>query len=134
MWRRVLALWCWSILIWTLLSWTATVEQVAVGIAVSLVVALACAPLGPVAGPWVLLYPRRIVPLLALAVAVSGRVVAANWHLSRVIAPGLLLMWRYGSRAHRALPRLALIATGSVNDYASYLAAGTVAVCLVMTL
>jgi multicomponent Na+:H+ antiporter subunit E len=85
MWRRVLALWCWSILIWTLLSWTATVEQVAVGAAVSLVVALACAPLGPVAGPWALLYPRRIVPLLGLAAAVSARVVVANWHLTRRI-------------------------------------------------
>jgi multicomponent Na+:H+ antiporter subunit D len=50
------------------------------------------------------------------------------------IAAGLLLVWRYGSRAERALPRLALVATGSVNDYASYLAAGTVAVCLVMAL
>jgi multicomponent Na+:H+ antiporter subunit E len=85
MWRRILALWCWSILIWTLLTWTPTVEQFTVGVGVSLLVALACAPLGPVAGPWALLYPRRIVPLLALVAAVSTRVVTANWHLSRLI-------------------------------------------------
>jgi multicomponent Na+:H+ antiporter subunit E len=85
MWRRVLPLWCWSVLIWTLLSWTATIEQVAVGAIVSLLVALACSPLGSVAGPWVLLRPRRIGPLLRLVAVVTARVVAANWELTRAI-------------------------------------------------
>jgi hypothetical protein len=81
----VVSLFCWAELTWTLLSFTATVEQIAAGAAVSLTAALACAPLGPVAGPWCLLRPRRWRPLLA--------------------------------------------ATGSVNDYALYLAGGLVAVC-----
>jgi multicomponent Na+:H+ antiporter subunit E len=85
MWRRVVPLWCWSMLVWILLSWTATVEQIVVGLAVSLVVAIACAPLGSVAGPWALLRPARILPILRLAGAVSAKVVVANIHLTRWI-------------------------------------------------
>ncbi|WP_433089203.1 Na+/H+ antiporter subunit E [Dactylosporangium sp. CA-052675] len=79
------ALFCWCEVTWTLLSFTATVEQIAVGVAVSLTAALACAPLGPVAGPWRLLRPRRLGPLLALAASVAARAVAANLRLTRMI-------------------------------------------------
>jgi multicomponent Na+:H+ antiporter subunit E len=75
-------------LVWTLLSWTATLEQIAVGLAISLAVAFACAPLGSVAGPWALLRPRRIPALLSLTAAVAVRVVAANWRLTRTIWSG----------------------------------------------
>ena len=88
MWRRVPPLWCWSVLIWTLLTWTATVEQVLLGLTASLLVALACAPLGSVAGPWALLRPRRIPALLALAGEVAVRLVMANWRLTRTIWSG----------------------------------------------
>jgi multicomponent Na+:H+ antiporter subunit E len=88
MWRRILPLWCWSLLVWVLLTWTATLEQIAVGLGVSLAIAFACAPLGPVAGPWALLRPRRIPALLSLAAAVWIRVIAANWRLTRTIWSG----------------------------------------------
>lgn len=82
---RVVALFCWAELTWTLLSFTATAEQIAAGAVVSLIAALACAPLGSVAGPWVLLRPRRIGPLLALAGSVAVRAVKANLQLTRRI-------------------------------------------------
>lgn len=82
---RVLRLWCWGELVWTLLSWTATVEQIVVGALVSLAVAVACAPLGSVAGPWVLLSPRRLWPHLALLATAARRVVLANGELTRAI-------------------------------------------------
>ncbi|MGI5240861.1 Na+/H+ antiporter subunit E [Dactylosporangium sp. CA-139066] len=86
---RVVALFCWAELTWTLLSFTATAEQITAGVIVSLIAALACAPLGPVAGPWRLLLPRRIPPLLALSAAVAWRVVRANLDLTRRIwTPG----------------------------------------------
>jgi multicomponent Na+:H+ antiporter subunit E len=88
MWTRVLALWCWAELTWTLLTFTASVEQVAVGFIICLGVACACAPLGSVAGPWVLLRPRRIVPELLLVCTIVGRVVRANLALSRLIWSG----------------------------------------------
>ncbi|HEY2791018.1 MAG TPA: Na+/H+ antiporter subunit E [Micromonosporaceae bacterium] len=88
MWSRLLALWCWAELTWTLLTFTASIEQIVTGFVVSVAVALACAPLGSVAGPWALLRPRRIVPILVLAGAVAWRVVAANIALSRLIWSG----------------------------------------------
>ena len=45
---------------------------------------------------------------------------------------GLLLLWRYGARTATIRNRLSLVATGSVNDYTAYLAAGTVIVCLAL--
>jgi multicomponent Na+:H+ antiporter subunit E len=88
MWSRLLALWCWAELTWTLLTFTASIEQIVTGFVVSVAVALACAPLGSVAGPCALLRPRRIVPILVLAGAVAWRVVAANIALSRLIWSG----------------------------------------------
>jgi multicomponent Na+:H+ antiporter subunit E len=121
MWRRVLPLWCWSILIWTVLTWTATVEQVAVGIVVSLVVAMACAPLGSVAGPWALLRPRRIPALLALAAAVAVRVAAANWHLARTIwsrrpIPSGMVVVRTSARTDGELATVGLLTSLIVNS------------------
>jgi len=79
------ALFCWAFLVWVLLSWTATVEQVVFGIVLAAVVALACAPLGTVAGPWRLLAPRRLVALARLVWLMGTRVVVANYKLSRLI-------------------------------------------------
>jgi multicomponent Na+:H+ antiporter subunit E len=85
----VLARWwklfCWSYLIWTVLSWTRSVEQVVVGALLSGLTALVCAPLGPVAGPWAGLRPRRLVGFARLAGVVLVRVVRANLTLSRRI-------------------------------------------------
>ncbi len=81
------ALFWWAYLIWTILSWTLSVEQIVVGVALSALTALVCARLGPVAGPWLLLRPRRLAGLARLAGVVVVRVVRAN----------LVLTWRIWS-------------------------------------
>jgi multicomponent Na+:H+ antiporter subunit E len=83
--KRWLAVFCWAELTWTLLTWTATAEQIGVGVAVSAAAAFACAPLGDVAGPWVLLDPRRAWALLRLGAVSAVRVVRANLSLTRRI-------------------------------------------------
>ena len=86
---RVLALLAWCFLAWLMLAWMLTAESLVVGAAVSAAVALACAPLGTVAGPWVLLQPRRLVALVRLAAHLLGRIVLANVRLS-------VWVWRGG--------------------------------------
>jgi multicomponent Na+:H+ antiporter subunit E len=80
-----LAVFCWAYPTWTVLSWTLTVEQVVVGVLLSALTAVACAPLGPVAAPWSVLRPRRAVALGRLAAVVAVRVARANIGLSRRI-------------------------------------------------
>jgi multicomponent Na+:H+ antiporter subunit E len=80
---RVFALACWSMLVWVLLTWTRTAEQLAVGAAVSLAVAAAIAPIGSVPGPWRLLTPRNLRRVLGLAAVAAARVVTANISLAR---------------------------------------------------
>jgi multicomponent Na+:H+ antiporter subunit E len=82
---RVAGLFCWAALVWVLLTWTLTVEQLLFGAAVSLVVAVALAPLGNVAGPWRLLRPRALIGGCWLLIATAGRVLVANLELSRRI-------------------------------------------------
>jgi multicomponent Na+:H+ antiporter subunit E len=76
-----LALFGWAELIWTLLTWTASVEQVAVGVAVSAATAFGCLRLGTVAGPWRLFQWR----VLRVAGTVAWRLVRANLALTRRI-------------------------------------------------
>ena len=83
--RRVVALFCWAFSVWVLLTWTLTPEQMLFGAAIAAAVAVALAPLGPVAGPWRLLAPRRLAATAALLVMAARRVVLANLRLSRLI-------------------------------------------------
>jgi multicomponent Na+:H+ antiporter subunit E len=83
--ERWAALFCWAYLTWTTLSWTFSVEQIAVGVALSALAAAICAPLGPVAGPWKILRPRRAIALARLGWYVLVRMVQANVALSRRI-------------------------------------------------
>jgi multicomponent Na+:H+ antiporter subunit E len=82
---RLTGLWCWAYLVWVLLTWTVTVEQLLFGAVVALAVAVALAPLGEVAGPWRLLRPRALAGGAWLLVAAAGRVLLANLRLSRRI-------------------------------------------------
>jgi multicomponent Na+:H+ antiporter subunit E len=82
---RVTGLFCWAFGVWVLLTWTFTLEQVLFGVAVSLAVALALAPLGNVAGPWRLLRPRALAGSARLLIAAAGQVFLANLRLSRRI-------------------------------------------------
>lgn len=83
--RRVLALACWTYLVWVLLTWTLTLEMQLFGVGFALVVAVALAPLGEVAGPWALLTPRRLGGAVRLVTAAGGQIVLANLKLSRLI-------------------------------------------------
>lgn len=82
-----------------LLTWKASVEQLAYGAAVSVVVAVALSPLGPVAPPWRLLHPRRLLRVAALAAISVARILWANlvlarrvWSPSRPIRTGMLVV------------------------------------------
>ncbi len=87
---QVAALAVWSGTAWALLTWKAAVEQVAYGVAVSVAVAVALLPLGPVARPWRLLQPGRLMRLAALAATSLGRILWSNVVLARrVWSPSL---------------------------------------------
>src|SRR5205814_789937 len=64
--NTIAALAGWGFVAWAALLWTQTIESSIVGVAVSLLVAWSLAPLGPVARPWRLLEPRRILSLVRL--------------------------------------------------------------------
>lgn len=76
--RRYLALACWCYLVWTLLTWTLTAEQIAFGIGFSVVVAVILAPLGEVTPPWRLLDPRVMFRCIRLVVVMLTEIVRAN--------------------------------------------------------
>jgi multicomponent Na+:H+ antiporter subunit E len=82
---RLIGLWCWAYLVWALLTWTLTVEQVLFGVLIAAAVAVALAPLGGVAGPWRLLRPRALAGGAWLLMAAAGRVLVANLRLGRRI-------------------------------------------------
>lgn len=89
---RVAALALWSGAAWVLLTWTATVEQTAYGVAVAVTVAVALSPLGPAVRPWRLLRPGRLGRVAAVGATSLARVLRANLGLARrVWSPSLPL-------------------------------------------
>jgi multicomponent Na+:H+ antiporter subunit E len=82
---RLAGLFCWAFLVWTLLTWTFTAEQEIFGTIVAVTVAVALAPLGDVAGPWLLLRPRALAGGVALVAATAWRSLLANLRLTRRI-------------------------------------------------
>jgi multicomponent Na+:H+ antiporter subunit E len=90
--RRLPAATCWAFLVWVLLTWTRTGEQVLFGAVVAAAVAVALVPLGEIPGPWRLLHPRRLAALVVLLAVTAGRVFISNVRLARRIwAPDLPL-------------------------------------------
>lgn len=90
---------CWCMLVWVLLTWTRTLEQLTVGAAVSVLVAIALAPLGDVVAPWQLVRPRRLIALLGLAGTVLVKIMVANvrlaariWAPSRPVRSGMVIV------------------------------------------
>jgi multicomponent Na+:H+ antiporter subunit E len=72
------------------LTWTATVEVAAYGVAVSIGAAAILSPLGLVARPWRLLRPGRLARLAAVLATSAGRILGANLVLARrVWSPSL---------------------------------------------
>ncbi len=97
--RRGLALFSVAFAGWILLSWTATLEQLIVGAVASALVAVACAPLGPVAAPWSALRPRRLAGIVTTSGWALGHIVRANlslsrriWSPSRPLRPGFVIV------------------------------------------
>jgi multicomponent Na+:H+ antiporter subunit E len=96
---RAVALFVWAFAAWVLLTWTRTFEQLATGVVVAAVTAAVCAPLGPVAPPWALLRPARLVGAARLAGFVAVKIVRANlslsrriWSPSRPLRPGMVVV------------------------------------------
>jgi multicomponent Na+:H+ antiporter subunit E len=85
---RVLAIGLWAYAVWLVITWTATAEQLIFGATLSLLVAIALAPLGEIAGPWRLLDPRRAGACAQLLLSCAMRIVRANVSLARrILAP-----------------------------------------------
>jgi multicomponent Na+:H+ antiporter subunit E len=90
--RRVVALAAWVFLVWGVVTWTFTLEQVVFGVAFAAAVAVALTPLGEVKGPWWFIRPRRVVAAIRLLLESSRRVLMANLRLSaRIWNPRLPL-------------------------------------------
>jgi multicomponent Na+:H+ antiporter subunit E len=97
--RRVFALACWCYPVWILLTWTRTAEQLLFGAGISLLAAIALAPLGEVAGPWRLLVPRNAAAALKLFGTALIRIPVANvklaariWRPSRPLRSGMVVV------------------------------------------
>lgn len=82
---KLLAMAVWAFVVWVVLTWTRTLEQLGFGAAFAVGVALLLTPVGPVVGPWRLLSPRRLVALVRLSIECAGRVLQANVSLARRI-------------------------------------------------
>jgi multicomponent Na+:H+ antiporter subunit E len=81
----LVALAVWAYLVWVLLTWTRTAEQLLVGAAVAVLVAVTMAPLGQVAAPWRLAVPRRAWAVVRLVGSALWRILRANLSLARRI-------------------------------------------------
>jgi multicomponent Na+:H+ antiporter subunit E len=81
--RTWAALSAWCLLIWVLLTWTATVEVLLTGVGVAVACSAALVALGDVPGPWTLLRPSRLVPVMRLAWTLATQVSRANVAMAR---------------------------------------------------
>src|SRR5579859_1809087 len=108
------ALACWCYLVWILLTWTRTAEQLLFGAGLSLLVGLALCPLGRVPGPWRLLVPRNALAALRLLGTALVRIPVANvrlaariWRPSRPLRSGMVIV-PTGERSDLALTTVGL--------------------------
>lgn len=97
--RRVAALAAWGYLVWVILTWTETLEQLLFGAVIAVLVAFALAPLGDVKGPWWLLHPKHLVAVAGLIVEAVAKIVVANvklaariWSPSRPLSSGMVIV------------------------------------------
>lgn len=81
----MLALFPWCLLVWVVLTWTLTLEQIGFGVLVAALVTVALAPRRRVAGPWLLFRPRNLAVVARLAGVVAVRIVAANLRLAAMV-------------------------------------------------
>ena len=96
---RILALSGWCLVVWIVVTWTRTLEQLAFGAVIAVVVAAGLATMGPVVPPWRVLNPRRFFAGLWLLAVSLGRIVGANvklaariWNPRRPLASGMIVV------------------------------------------
>lgn len=82
---RLLSLTIWCMAVWILLTWTLTLEFMLVGLAVSVAIGVALAPMGDVPRPWRMLHPRWLFCAVVLLLDGLRRIVRANLSLTRRI-------------------------------------------------
>jgi multicomponent Na+:H+ antiporter subunit E len=122
MWSRRCAFFAWCFLVWLVLTWTATVEQVLVGAVLSALVALVSAPLGNLSGPWRGLFPRRALAVVCLIGLVAARVVVANVRLTRLVwsprpePPSGMVIVGSGERSDGGLTAMAVFTSVVVDS------------------
>jgi multicomponent Na+:H+ antiporter subunit E len=81
----MLALFPWCFLVWVVLTWTLTIEQMVFGVLAAALVTVGLSPRRRVAGPWLLFLPRNLAVIGRLLVLVVARVVVANIHLASMV-------------------------------------------------
>lgn len=81
----MLALFPWCFLVWVVLTWTLTVEQMVFGVLAATLVTTGLTPRRRVAGPWLMLLPRNLAVFGQLLALVAARVVVANVHLASMV-------------------------------------------------
>jgi multicomponent Na+:H+ antiporter subunit E len=116
------ALSTWSFLVWVVLSWTLTLEQMVTGAIVAMAAGVALTPLGPVVGPWWFLHPRRLVRSLWLLLVTAGRIVMANvklsariWSPRRPLSSGMIVVATH-ERSDGGLAAVGLISSLVVDN------------------
>jgi multicomponent Na+:H+ antiporter subunit E len=98
--RRAVAIGTWAYVVWLLITWTATAEQLIFGGSLALLCGLALAPLGDAVGPWRLLAPVRMFWIMRLIGYALVNIVRANvslarriWSPSRPLRSGMVVVW-----------------------------------------
>ena len=117
-----IALAVWAFVVWVILTWTLTLEQLGVGVLVAVVAAAALAPLGPVVGPWWFFTPRRLVATGRLVLKTAARVVVANvklsiriWRPSRPLHSGMVIVATH-ARTEGELAAVGIISSVVVDN------------------
>lgn len=83
--RTFAAVATWAYLVWLLLTWSTTAEQLLFGAGTALVIGALMSVLGPVAAPWSVADPKRFWALIRLGGSALERSVRANARLARRI-------------------------------------------------
>jgi multicomponent Na+:H+ antiporter subunit E len=96
---RAVSLGIWAYVVWLLLTWTATAEQLLFGAGLALLCGFALAPLGAVVPPWRVLNPLRLLAIAGLLGHAAIRIVRANvslairiWRPSRPLRSGMVIV------------------------------------------
>lgn len=119
---RWFAMAVWLYLLWVLLTWTKTTEQLVYGAVYALVLAVPLSRIGEVGRPWRLLSPLRWPALVKLGWIYVRRLVAANLSLSRRIwSPSLplrsgMVLFPNPTRNDGSLTALGLITSTVVDN------------------